>query len=157
MRRLQNAERRRFIDRKRRPNPALDGPIRCDGCTLNQDSEAESTDRLQTSLKRPLNSTPPRPRHCPPTELPADRRLPTDFPLAAPLPQGSLSSNDAQVPDNQRIASDNYPLLIRVALSSDCICRGPAPLFRSELDDGTLREVDTRRSVIWQSACLMSP
>ena len=88
---------------------------------------------------------------------PNEDREPQDFPLAAPLPQGSLSSDDAQVPANQRIASDNYPLLIRVALSSECICRGPWPLFRRELMQGALREVPTRRSVTWQSACLIRP
>jgi DNA-binding transcriptional LysR family regulator len=88
---------------------------------------------------------------------PADTRSPIAFPLAAPLPQGSLSSDDSQVPENQRIASDNYPLLIRVARSSDCICRGPSPLFRDELSSGTLREVRTRRSVTWESACLIRP
>jgi len=88
---------------------------------------------------------------------PGDERQPQDFPLAAPLPQGSLSSGDAQVPENQRIASDNYPLLIRVALSGDCICRGPAPLFRDELSSGKLREVRTRRSVTWESAGLIRP
>ncbi len=88
---------------------------------------------------------------------PDDDRKPQDFPLAAPLPQGSLSNVDAQVPENQRIASDNYPLLIRVALSSDCICRGPWPLFQSELSGGALREVKNRRSVTWQSACLVRP
>lgn len=88
---------------------------------------------------------------------PDENRSPQDFPLAAPLPQGSLSSSDAQVPANQRIASDNYPLLIRVALSSDCICRGPWPLFRAELEQGLLREVPTRRSATWQSACLIRP
>jgi DNA-binding transcriptional LysR family regulator len=88
---------------------------------------------------------------------PDNGRTPQDYPLAAPLPQGSLSSSDAQVPDNQRIASDNYPLLIRVALSSDCICRGPRPLFQGELDCGALREVRTRRSVTWHSTCLIRP
>ncbi len=86
-----------------------------------------------------------------------DDRTPQDFPLAAPLPQGSLSDGAADVPANQRIASDNYPLLIRVALSSDCICRGPAPLFQREVQSGALREVETRRSVTWQSACLIRP
>lgn len=82
---------------------------------------------------------------------------PQDYPLAAPLPQGSLASGNAQAPDNQRVASDNYPLLIRVALSSDCICRGPRPLFHSELQRGILREVRTRGSTLWESACLMRP
>lgn len=88
---------------------------------------------------------------------PDDDRLPQDFPLAAPLPQGSLSAANAQVPENQRIASDNYPLLIRVTLSSDCICRGPRPLFHTQLSSGTLQEVQTRRSAIWESACLVRP
>lgn len=82
---------------------------------------------------------------------------PRDYPLAAPLPQGSLSAGDQQVPANQRIASDNYPLLVRVALSSDCICRGPRPVFERELHSGELREVTTRRATIWQSACLLRP
>lgn len=86
-----------------------------------------------------------------------NRQRPQGFPLAAPLPQGSLTAGDAERPANQRIASDNYPLLIRVALSSDCICRGPWPLFRAELASGTLREVQTRRSVTWESSCLIRP
>lgn len=93
---------------------------------------------------------------------------PQDFPLAAPLPQGSLAqgivaqgtlaqSGDRPAPRNQRIASDNYPLLIRVVLASDCICRGPRTVFQPELATGTLREVKSRRSVVWESACLMRP
>ncbi len=80
-----------------------------------------------------------------------------DYPLAAPLPQGSLSSRDQRIPENQRIASDNYPLLVRVALSSDCVCRGPRSVFERSLEHGELKEVATRRSVIWQSACLLRP
>ena len=57
----------------------------------------------------------------------------------------------------QRIAIDNYPLLIRVALASDCICRGPRPLFQEELATGALQEVPTRRAAIWESACLTRP
>jgi hypothetical protein len=30
-------------------------------------------------------------------------------------------------------------------------------LFQRELADGTLREVETRRSATWQSACLVRP
>jgi len=87
----------------------------------------------------------------------APGKRPQDYPLAAPLPQGSLSAQDQQIPGNQRIASDNYPLLVRVALSSDCICRGPWYVFERELEREQLREVSTRRSAVWQSACLLRP
>ena len=79
-----------------------------------------------------------------------------DFPLAAPLPQGALGDSAARAGAAKQIISDNYPLLKRLTLASDCVTRGPWSLFREELESGALREVKSRK-VVWQSACLVRP
>lgn len=80
------------------------------------------------------------------------------FPFAAPAPQGNLSAGRArQEPARKRIASENYPLLKNLTLNSDCLCTGPWYVFRDELENGTLREIDDQRPVKWTSTCLVRP
>ncbi|MEM7019365.1 MAG: LysR substrate-binding domain-containing protein [Pseudomonadota bacterium] len=82
----------------------------------------------------------------------------SQFPFAAPPPQGAVAG--PAVPRSmgqKRISSDNYPLLKNLTLNSDCICGGPRYVFRDELASGTLREVETRTTVNWRSACLVRP
>lgn len=78
------------------------------------------------------------------------------YPLASPEPQGSVTGGS--VPETtlrKRIACENYPLLKNLTLNSDCVCRGPWYVFRDELKSGTLREIESKRPVRWESACLV--
>lgn len=80
------------------------------------------------------------------------------FPFAAPLPQGlSVPANRSSAGTGKRIASDNYPLLKKLVLASDSLCRGPWHVFREELAEGTLREVTGAETILWQSAVLTHP
>lgn len=84
------------------------------------------------------------------------KRKAHEFPLAAPLPQGALQDEEREGRARKLIASDNYSLLTKLTLASDCVLRGPRSLFREQLRSGALREVGSRK-VIWQSAVLMRP
>jgi DNA-binding transcriptional LysR family regulator len=80
------------------------------------------------------------------------------YPFASPLPQGSLR----EVPEeyefsDKRITSENYPLLKKLILQSDCIGGAPRSVVLEELDQGVLRELITDQVVVWESACLVRP
>jgi len=55
----------------------------------------------------------------------------------------------------KRIACENYPPPKNWTLNSDCVCRGPWCVFRDEWKSGTLREIESKQPVRWESACLV--
>eukprot|EP00439_Symbiodinium_sp_Y106_P088320 s1_g856.t1 len=61
------------------------------------------------------------------------------------------------ITSNQRISCESYATLKHVAKSSDYIVAGPRGLFVSELEDGTLVEIQTDWNVIWRCACIIRP
>ncbi len=80
------------------------------------------------------------------------------FPWAAPRPQGAVANQPSlDTTPRQRIVSDNYALMIKLTLSSDCICFGPRHIFRTEIDAGSLQEISGIPSLQWESACLVRP
>ncbi len=78
-----------------------------------------------------------------------------NYPYAAPPRQGAMSREPRFSNERSRVSADNYALLKRLVLETDFICGGPRELFRTELEQGSLREIDNTPSLEWQSACLM--
>ena len=74
------------------------------------------------------------------------------YPLIAPRTQGTvLPREGAPSIGPRRVACDNYDLLRRLTLRLDVICGGPRALFRRDLEDGTLRQIDIDLGLDWRS------
>ena len=56
-----------------------------------------------------------------------------------------------------KLFSDNYPLLIRAALTADLICVGPRSVFATELANGVLQSLPLDLGVHWRSSLLTRP
>ena len=80
------------------------------------------------------------------------------YPFASPAPQGSLPMLPLDFEFlGKRVTSENYPLLKNLILKSDCIGGAPRHLVYEELQQGSLREINTENSLVWESACLVKP
>lgn len=80
------------------------------------------------------------------------------FPWAAPKPQGAVADQpNLDTTPHQRVVSDNYALLIKLTVSSDCICFGPEHIFQTEINGGTLAKIQGVPKLQWESACLVRP
>ena len=77
-----------------------------------------------------------------------------EYPYASPPLQGAMESAVHTGLERQRLSSDNYTLIKKVALVTDYICGGPKEIFRAELASGAMREVPDSPSLEWRSACL---
>ena len=74
---------------------------------------------------------------------------------AAPRP--TANTNDASaltILPRVKLFSDNYPLLIRAALTADLICVGPRSVFATELANGVLQPLPLDLGVHWRSTLL---
>ena len=77
---------------------------------------------------------------------------------AAPRPTANTTQTAAlAVLPKVKLFSDNYPLLIRSALTSNLICVGPMSVFTQELVNGTLSKLPLDLGVEWRSALLTRP
>ena len=77
---------------------------------------------------------------------------------ATPRPTASTTHAAAiAVLPKVKLFSDNYPLLIRSALTSNLICVGPRSVFSQELGNGTLSQLPLDLRVEWRSALLTRP
>ena len=77
---------------------------------------------------------------------------------AAPRP--TANTNDASaltILPRVKLFSDNYPLLIRAALTADLICVGPRSVFATELANGVLQPLPLDLGVHWRSTLLTRP
>ena len=77
---------------------------------------------------------------------------------AAPRP--TANTNDASamtILPRVKLFSDNYPLLIRAALTADLICVGPRSVFATELANGVLQPLPLDLEVHWRSTLLTRP
>ena len=77
---------------------------------------------------------------------------------AAPRP--TANTNDASaltILPRVKLFSDNYPLLIRAALTADLICVGPRSVFATELANGVLQPLSLDLGVHWRSTLLTRP
>ena len=77
---------------------------------------------------------------------------------AAPRP--TANTNDASaltILPRVKLFSDNYPLLIRAALTADLICVGPRSVFATELANGVLQSLPLDLGVHWRSSLLTRP
>ena len=77
---------------------------------------------------------------------------------AAPRP--TANTNDASaltILPRVKLFSDNYPLLIRAALTADLICVGPRSVFATELSNGVLQPLPLDLGVHWRSTLLTRP
>ena len=77
---------------------------------------------------------------------------------AAPRP--TANTNDAAaltILPRVKLFSDNYPLLIRAALTVDLICVGPRSVFAAELSTGALQQIPLDLGVHWRSTLLTRP
>lgn len=77
---------------------------------------------------------------------------------AAPRP--TANTNDASaltILPRVKLFSDNYPLLIRAALTADLIYVGPRSVFATELANGVLQPLPLDLGVHWRSTLLTRP
>ena len=77
---------------------------------------------------------------------------------AAPRP--TANTNDAAaltILPRVRLFSDNYPLLIRAALTVDLICVGPRSVFAADLSTSALQQISLDLGVHWRSTLLIRP
>lgn len=80
------------------------------------------------------------------------------FSWAVPKTQGSARQAPGAKPlQNLKILADNYDLLKRLTLSLDTICAGPRAIFKEEIEDGRLKEVDFDTGFVWESSLLVRP
>lgn len=61
------------------------------------------------------------------------------------------------ITSNQRISCESYATLKHIATQSDYVIAGPRGLFITELEAGTLLEIQTDWKVIWRCACIIRP
>ena len=74
-----------------------------------------------------------------------------DYQWVAPRP--TANNKDAvavTILPRVKLFSDNYPLLIRAALTADLICVGPRRVFAAELSSGALEPLRLDLGVHWQ-------
>ena len=77
---------------------------------------------------------------------------------AAPRPTANTTQAAAiAVLPKVKLFSDNYPLLISSALTSNLICVGPRSVFAHALENGTLSALPLDLGVEWRSALLTRP
>jgi len=90
------------------------------------------------------------------TELSLDDAV--GYQWATPRPTANTTQAAAlAVLPKVKLFSDNYPLLIRSALTSNLICVGPKSVFSQELVNGTLGKLPLDLGVGWRSALLTRP
>ena len=81
-----------------------------------------------------------------------------DYQWATPRPTANTTHAAAiAVLPKVKLFSDNYPLLITSALTSNLICVGPRSVFSQELGNGTLSKLPLDLGVEWRSALLTRP
>ena len=81
-----------------------------------------------------------------------------NYEWATPRPTANTTHAAAMaVLPKVKLFSDNYPLLIRSALTSNLICVGPKSVFALELGNGTLSQLPLDLRVEWRSALLTRP
>ena len=69
-------------------------------------------------------------------------------------PRPTANNNDAAAVTTLprvKLFYDNYPLVIRAALTADLICVGPRRVFAAELSSGALKSLHLDLGVHWQS------
>ena len=77
---------------------------------------------------------------------------------AAPRPTANTKDASAlTILPRVKLFSDNYPLLIRAALTADLICVGPRSVFANELANGVLQPLPLDLGVHWRSTLLTRP
>ena len=76
---------------------------------------------------------------------------------AAPRPTANTNDASALTILPVKLFSDNYPLLIRAALTADLICVGPRSVFATELANGVLQPLPLDLGVHWRSTLLTRP
>lgn len=82
----------------------------------------------------------------------------TDYPFVNPLPQGTMRTDNAELPGlPTKISADNYDLLKKLTFARDVICAGPRAVFAAELAEKSLIEITLPVPVRWQSCLLVRP
>ncbi len=81
-----------------------------------------------------------------------------EYSWVAPRAQGTVQQvGNHPVLNRMKILSDNYDILKKLTRFSDVICAGPRAVFKTELEDELLREVDMPLEITWESALLVKP
>ena len=81
-----------------------------------------------------------------------------NYQWATPRPTANTTHAAAMaVLPKVKLFSDNYPLLITSALTSNLICVGPRSVFAQDLGNGTLSKLPLDLGVEWRSALLTRP
>lgn len=81
-----------------------------------------------------------------------------NYSWVAPKAQGTVQqAGDHPVLNRMKVLSDNYDILKKLTLSSDVICAGPRGVFKKEIEDQLLREIEMPLDITWESALLVKP
>lgn len=80
------------------------------------------------------------------------------YPWAIPKTEGSIQrQREGIVLPTPKVVADNYDLLRRISIRLDTLCGGPRAIFKNDIENRILREVDADLGIFWQSTLLVRP
>lgn len=87
-----------------------------------------------------------------------DQEILQAYPWAIPKTEGSIKRPDEDlIRPLAKVSADNYDLLRRITIRLDTLCAGPRAIFKHDIEQKTLREVDADLGIYWQSSLFVRP